>query len=101
MRPHPLSREFAVWQWEFEETVPWDMKGFDWRRFNAEGLALARLLKLAVGNTYRVIYEKASEDPDENILCRREVMEDGDLVELATRRQVNDAAKAAKEGATA
>jgi hypothetical protein len=101
MHPHPLTKEFEEWQSYFDRSTPWNMDGFDWRTFHAEGIALARLLKVSLGDTTRVIYEKPYEDPDHEFLERREVMLDGDLVDLPNRREANAAAAAAKISAAA
>lgn len=89
---HPLSKElwsrFSDWAIEFEsawscldnfgletsEPINWD-----WDLFNARGLELARLLKQEVGSTYRVIYFKQSEDPNNEVDKRTEILFDGSL----------------------
>ncbi len=98
MREHPLQAEFDAWQDEFEQA--WngcDRLKLDWRLFHAEGIHLARRLKASLGDTVRVIYEKPFEDELHEMWERREVMSDGYLIDLPNRRQVNAAAKVARE----
>lgn len=82
MHPHPLTKDFEEWQEYWERNWSGCMDAFDWRTFHAEGIALARRLKKSLGDKYRIIYEKPYEDPDRTIQERREVMLDGDLVDL-------------------
>lgn len=96
MHPHPLTKEFEEWQAYFDRTVPGQMDNFDWRTFQAEGIDLARRLKLSVGDKYRIVYEKPTEDPFSYVQERREVMMDGDLVDLQNRSQINKAARTAR-----
>lgn len=92
MHRHPLEREFEAWQLQFDRVPPHDFTGFNWRQFHLEGIALARRLKVSLGDAARVVYEKPTEDPDHEYQERREVMLDGTLVDLADRRTVNLAA---------
>ncbi len=100
MHPNPMEKEFEEWQAEFDRTVPGQLDGFEWRRFHAEGISLARRLKVSLGNDVRVIYEKPFEDPDHEIDERREVLLDGDLVELPCRRETNAVAKKLRNEST-
>ena len=86
--PHPLTMEFEAWQAPFEGTVPSQSEGFNWEAFHAEGLSLSRRLKASLGNHYRVVYQKPYEDHGREVLERQEVLENGRLVELASRREL-------------
>jgi hypothetical protein len=98
MHVHPLQAEFEEWQDEFERAWNGGEKlKLDWRLFHAEGIGLARRLKASLGDSVRVIYEKPYEDELHEMWERREVMLDGDLVDLPNRRQANAAAKVARE----
>ena len=72
---HGLEQEIVAWSWAydqafcraFDNTPPtggnWLGKvPLNWRSFNAEGLELARRLKLLLGDRVVISYEKASHD---------------------------------------
>jgi hypothetical protein len=50
---------------------------FDWTWFHAGGLELCRRLKQELGDRVRIVYIKASEDPDTDVEHRREILLDG------------------------
>jgi hypothetical protein len=85
-----LWRQFADWAIEFNGTAfyseAFDTSGWDWIGFHARGLSLARLLKVEVGDAYRVIYFKPFEDPNHRIDERREILADGSLVPIPVNR---------------
>jgi hypothetical protein len=78
-----LWRKFADWAIEFERTAfqadDFDDSGWDWIAFHARGLQLTRWLKEEVGEAYRGVYLKPSEDPEHKLDRRREVLVDGSL----------------------
>lgn len=88
--PSPMSeglwRKFADWAIEFDRTAfcsdDFDDSGWDWIAFHARGLQLSRWLKEEVGDAYRVIYYKPSEDPNHCIDERTEILINGTLVTL-------------------
>ncbi len=88
MHPHPLTKDFENWQSYWQRNWSSAKRPFDWRDFHAEGIALARRLKRSVGEKYRIVYEKPCEDPDFEHQERREVMIDGDLVDLPGQRAI-------------
>lgn len=90
MRTNPLEAEFVEWQSDFERLTSDsdECAKFDWMSFHREGIRLARELKRSVGDSCRVIYEKPAEDPDARQHERREVLLDGQLLELLSRRSI-------------
>ncbi len=91
---HPMSEallgDFSAWVLEFEraDRMPgdaWDKLALDWTRFHARGMELAVRLKTEVGAAFRVIYEKPVEDPGRRSDERREILDDGRIVTLASR----------------
>ena len=86
---HPISaelhEEFMVWQAVFEKEYMLDYVGeFDQDAFDAKGLALARRLKMELGGSACVIYEKMDSGPDEH--C--EILADGSLLRLPSRSEM-------------
>lgn len=87
---YPLSKglwhHFALWATTFDFTEFYselfDDTHWDWPAFHARGLYLTHLLKLEVGDSYKVVYAKPFEDPNEAIESYREVMADGSLIEV-------------------
>jgi hypothetical protein len=94
--PHPLEAEFWRWQDRFEQALDgtYPLK-LNWIQFHNKGIALVKRLKLVLGNDYRIIYEKPMEDPWHHKQERREVMLDGTLVTLPSRRELEEAFNAA------
>jgi hypothetical protein len=88
MHPHPMTKEFEDWQTYWERNWSGSMTAFDWRTFHAEGIALSRRLKKSLGEKYRIVYEKPCEDPGFEDQERREVMMDGDLIDLPSQRAI-------------
>jgi hypothetical protein len=78
-----LWRKFADWAIAFDRTSfysdDFDASCWDWARFHARGLQLARWLKEEVGNAYRVVYVKPCEDPDHLTEEGTEILIDGSL----------------------
>lgn len=94
--PHPLSGKFSRWQSRFEDAYDGSRPlRINWLRFHQEGLSLTRQLKTALGDNYCIIYEKPMEDPWHQRQERREVMLDGTLVTLPSRRELKEAFEAA------
>lgn len=93
---HPMSEDlwcaFVDWTAEFERTSPmlddpcW--RDWDWMAFHRRGLRLAERLKREIGDSHRVVYLKPSEDPNDRIDERREVLADGSLLPLSGRGSV-------------
>lgn len=85
-----LWRDFAGWSIAFDRTAfylpSFDPQGWDWERFHARGLALAIRLKQEVGDAYRVVYQKPSEDPDHMTDERLEIQTDGSSVKIPSWR---------------
>lgn len=85
-----LWRKFAAWAIEFDRTDfysdNFDAKDWDWIAFHARGLLLARSLKDEVSGAYRVVYEKPCEDPNYQLEERREILVDGSIAPLPSRR---------------
>ncbi len=85
-----LWRKFADWAIEFDRTAfysdSFDANHWDWIDFHARGLKMARCLKDEVRDAYRVIYEKPYEDPNCIIDERREILADGAIALLPSRR---------------
>ena len=81
-----LWRKFADWAIEFDRTSFYsddiNADDWDWLAFHARGLQLSRWLKEEVGVAYRVVYMKASEDPNRRIDERTEILADGTLLPL-------------------
>lgn len=81
-----LWKRFAEWANEFDRTDfdadNEDSDSWDWIAFHACGLQLARSLKQEVGDAYRVVYVKPSEDPNNRIDERTEILANGALVPL-------------------
>lgn len=90
MRANPLDAEFVEWQSDFEalSTDPDACAKFDWVSFHREGIRLAIKLKRSLGDGCRVIYEKPAEDPGARQHERREVLLDGQLIELLSRASI-------------
>ena len=87
-----LWRKFADWAIEFDRTSfyadDFDASSWDWMAFHERGLQLTRWLKDEVGDAYRVVYLKPSEDPDCRMDELREVRSDGALVPLPSFRRI-------------
>lgn len=93
---YPLSEglflKFADWEWSFEsaardEGYCGDLgDDWDWAAFHARGLQLSRWLKEEVEGAYRVVYMKASEDPNYRDRERAEILADGTLLALPPSR---------------
>lgn len=80
-----LWQKFADWAIEHERANLFDednAKGSDWDSHHARGLQLARWLKQEVGEAYRVVYVKSSDDPGNAIDTRTEILPDGTLLAL-------------------
>jgi len=81
-----LWRKFADWAIEFDCTSfnsdNFNADDWDWPAFHARGLQLSRWLKKEVGTAYRVVYDKAFEDPNHSIDERTEILVDGTLMPL-------------------
>lgn len=81
-----LWHKFADWATEFDQTSfysdDFDASSWDWQAFHERGLQLARWLKEEVGETYRVIYMKPAEDPNDHQDERREILSTGELLVL-------------------
>lgn len=85
-----LLGDFSAWVQDFER-ADW-MPGeaghklaLDWPRFHERGLELTARLKTEVGTSFRVIYEKPSEDSGRRREERREILDDGRIVALPSR----------------
>lgn len=91
---HPISQEledqFFEWQTKFEREVSvWgNDEAFDWSTFHKLGLELCVRLKQEVGDVARIIYQKASEDPNCDFDNRLEVFENGSYLVLKNRREL-------------
>jgi hypothetical protein len=85
-----LQDSFSEWQDVFEsaDCLPAEPLKFAWDSFHAQGVALARRLKVELGEAARVIYEKPYEDPAREIDERREVLLDGSLFLLKSRSEL-------------
>ena len=59
-----------------------DANNWDWLKFHALGIKLARWLKEEVGDAYRVVYYKPCEDPNHRIDERTEILAEGALLPL-------------------
>jgi hypothetical protein len=81
-----LWRKFADWAIAFDSTRfysdDFDTTDWDWLKFHARGIQLARWLKEEVGGAYRVVYCKPCEDPNHRIDETREILADGEVVPL-------------------
>jgi len=85
-----LASEFVAWTIEFERETrptPEENTAFDWSKFHARGLALCWQLKTELGADVTVIYEKPIEDPNCRVDERQEVLQDGSLRRLRSRRR--------------
>lgn len=85
-----LQDQFSEWQTKFEREVSvWgNDEAFDWPTFHKLGLELCVLLKQEIGDTARIIYQKASEDPNCDSENRLEIFEDGSYLVLKHRREL-------------
>lgn len=85
-----LWRKFADWAIEFDRTPfyleHFDSSDWDWTAYHARGLQLAHWLKEEVGDAYRVVYQKPSEDPGFLVEERREVLAEGRLAPISSLR---------------
>jgi hypothetical protein len=85
-----LAWHFAAWAREFSQTnfysVSSDESDWDWVDFNERGMELARRLKLYVGDYYRVVYDKPTEDPNFRLCERTEFLADGSFRVLPENR---------------
>lgn len=81
-----LWQKLADWAIEFDQTSfyseNFNADGWDWIAFHAHGLQLSRWLKEEVGDAYRVVYDKPSEDPNHRIDERTEILTDQALLAL-------------------
>ncbi len=60
-----LFRDFCRWvRWYLDSTDNiFEPPNINWEEFNEEGLRLALLLKIELGNSKQVVYAKTSDDP--------------------------------------
>jgi len=84
-----LERDFSDWQSEFE-SAGWrrnkpDRFPLDWNDYHRRGLDLTRRLKVELGESVCVVYEKPFEDPEVDTDERREVLLNGRLAPLPSR----------------
>ena len=88
-----LWRKFADWAIDFDRTqfysADFDANDWDWLEFHARGSELARWLKEEVGEAYRVIYLKPSEDPNHRMNERTEILLSSKFLQLPTFRGSN------------
>lgn len=90
----PLSEglwsDFAEWAIRFDRTCFYlddvDPGDWDWIAFHTQGLRLAQRLKVEVGERFRVVYTKPSEDPNHRRDSRREILIDGTMISLPSFR---------------
>lgn len=86
-----LWRDFAAWAQPFTQTrfyaEDFDGRHWDWLAFHARGIELARQLKNAVGDAYRVVYTKPKEDPNRCLDERQEICADGTLLTSPPQRE--------------
>ncbi|KAB2876393.1 MAG: hypothetical protein F9K36_02735 [Burkholderiaceae bacterium] len=79
-----LHEDFVAWQTEFER-APFNadqvIESIDWVLFHQRGLALARRLKVELGDSAAVLYVKPIEDPNYLANQRVELALDGSTVE--------------------
>lgn len=84
--PDELHHEFVKWHATFAQAK--GVSGFssmlalDWAAFHAQGLLLTRRLKRELGDSVRVFYQKPYEDPNVHLHERREILDDGTVLEL-------------------
>ena len=77
-----LYLKFCDWHLALESALrdagywPDDLENWDWNAFHQRGMELCRWLKEEVGDTHRVVYHKAGEDPDRHINERTEIFAD-------------------------
>ena len=85
-----LHQAFARWQAEFEQ-LGWctkvELEWFDWVDYHSRGIVLAHRLKNEFGDAAVVIYEKASEDPCHRDAERREILPNGQVRILPSRKR--------------
>ncbi len=85
---HGLWQKFSDWAVEFHRVYAdsgysGDMgDDWDWLGFHARGMLLSRWLKEEVGDSHRVVYYKAPEDPNHSLGERTEILADGTLKTL-------------------
>lgn len=84
--PAALWRELSTWAREparirFGSRAD-DERHWDWIAYHARGLALAAQLKAAVGETFRVVYEKPVSDPNHALEHRTELLGGGAQLSL-------------------
>ena len=88
----PLSEGLFLKFWDWEVALDSAIKDagygddlgddWNWPAFHARGMQLSCWLKEEVGAAYRVVYMKASEDPNRRIDERTEILADGTLLPL-------------------
>lgn len=88
----PLSEGLFLKFWDWEVALDSAIRDagygddlgndWDWPAFHARGMQLSCWLKEEVGAAYRVVYMKASEDPNYRIDARTEILADGTLLSL-------------------
>lgn len=88
----PLSEGLFLKFWDWEVALDSAIRDagygddlgddWDWPAFHARGMQLSCWLKEEVGAAYRVVYMKASEDPNHRIDERTEILADGTLLPL-------------------
>lgn len=87
-----LKADFSDWQSEFESAGRSMNKAYpfplDWDDYHRRGLELTRRLKVELGEGVCVVYEKPYEDPERDTEERREVLLNGSLVALPSRRDL-------------
>lgn len=81
-----LWRKFVDWcdEYGLEEFYCDELSAacWDWTSFHARGLQLSRWLKEEVGESYRVVYYKPSEDPNHQVDERTEILANGGVKSL-------------------
>lgn len=77
-----LWRKFADWAIEFDRTEFYfeHPDDWDWIAYHQRGLLLSRWLKDEVKDSFRVVYHKPVEDPNQCIDFRREMLADGTVL---------------------
>lgn len=62
---------------------------FDWAAFNAQGIAIAKQLKLELGNDVDVRYVKPTEDPSSNREEGFSILNDGSVVQMTRKPNIH------------
>jgi len=82
-----LSHLLYEWQKAFEQSALSDPNSIDWEDFHWRGLALAKRLKVELGDQVTVIYEKPFEDPTMHANERYEILRTGGVVPILRNRE--------------